>query len=191
MAIRTLLITAWLVAALGFGVAQWLRYGRLVDELEKCEVDAGVRPERELEVGLELPEIETLDMDARPLKVAARGGGPSLLFIYEPACPVCEEALPRWIELHDRLRLAGSEVPVVGLSTVDSYATARNYRDHGIPFPVAVFPDAETRHRYGVIEVPRTVVVGADGRVEALWTQPLRPSDVADVLKNVCPDCAA
>ncbi len=189
MLMRTLLITIWLVVAGGLGVVQFLEYRSLTEKLKECGVEAGVLPEKEIAVGLELPTFETLDMDARPVRVAPRGEGPSLLFVFEPGCPVCEETLPRWIELYDRLRMSESPVPVVGVSASESYATAQYVRAKGIPFPVVVFPDSETWNAYGVSRVPQTAVVGSAGRVEALWSEPLGDVGVEAILERVCPEC--
>jgi len=57
------------------------------------------------------------------------------------------------------------------------------------PFAVAPFPSVEMQKRYGVTEVPLTVVVDAKGVVRAVWNKPLDEGEVADVVETACPEC--
>ncbi len=161
-------------------------------EIQSCHAAAagvGVPQAEPMRRGKELPAFTARTTEGEELRVAARGQGPSLLLIYEPGCPRCEAALPSWIELHDELRVRGSEAAVVGLSVADSYSTVQHAREKGLPFPVVPFPDHDLVAAYGVTQVPIAAVVDADGRVVALWDSPLEAGARGDALELLCPQC--
>lgn len=140
-------------------------------------------------IGNELPEFTARDTEGNELRVARRSGSKSLLFIFEPGCPRCAATLPGWIEIFDRLSASGAKIRVLGLSTGPSYETVEYARSNGIPFPVVPFPSDALRRRYGVVEVPLSVVVSAQGTVEAFWPKPLTSGETADIVELVCPEC--
>jgi peroxiredoxin len=139
--------------------------------------------------GIELPEFTARDTQGREARVAARGNGISLLFIFNPACDRCEAGMPAWIKVSKKLAELQSNAHVIALSTADSYTTVQFARRMKLPFAVAPFPSAEMQKRYGVIEVPLTVVVDAKGIVGAVWDKPLDEGEVADVVETACPEC--
>lgn len=153
----------------------------------KPAADAG-RPRR-LREGDALTPFSARAVDGKEMHLAAPGTGPWLLFIYDPACDRCEIALPRWLEVHDRLMRMGSMAHVIGLSIADSYSTVQHTRRARIPYPVVPFPSTDLQRQYGVTEVPLTVVADREGTVKAVWDKPLDEGEVGDVIEVVCPEC--
>lgn len=139
--------------------------------------------------GNELPEFTARDTEGREAQIAARGGGNTLLLIFSPGCDRCEAGMPAWIKVSIKLAELQSHVPVTALSTADSYTTVQYARRMKPPFAVAPFPSVEMQKRYGVTEVPLTIVVDAKGIVRAVWDKPLDEGEVADVVETACPEC--
>jgi peroxiredoxin len=139
--------------------------------------------------GIELPEFIARDTQGREARIAARGNGITLLFIFNPACDRCEAGMPAWIKVSKKLAELQSNAHVIALSTADSYTAVQYARRKKLPFPVAPFPSAVMQRLYGVIEVPLTVVVDAKGIVRAVWDKPLDEGEVADVVETACPEC--
>ncbi len=139
--------------------------------------------------GNELPEFTARDTEGREARIAVRGNGNSLLLIFSPGCDRCEAGMPAWIKVSKKLAELQSHVPVTALSTADSYTTVQYARRMTLPFAVAPFPSVEMQKRYGVTEVPLTVVVDAKGVVRAVWDKPLDEGEVADVVETACPEC--
>ncbi len=146
----------------------------------------GVQSLRE---GSELPEFTARDTEGREARIAARGNGATLLFIFNPTCDRCEAGMPAWIKVGKKLAEFQSNAHVIALSTADSYTTVQYARRMKPPFAVAAFPSVEMQKRYGVTEVPLTVVVDAKGIVRAVWNKPLDEGEVADVVETACPEC--
>jgi peroxiredoxin len=139
--------------------------------------------------GNELPEFTVRDAEGREERIAARGNGVTLLFIFNPTCDRCEAGMPAWIKVGKKLAELQSSARVIALSTADSYTTVQYARRMKPPFAVAAFPSVEMQRQYGVTEVPLTVVVDAKGVVRAVWNKPLDEGEVADVVETACPEC--
>jgi peroxiredoxin len=139
--------------------------------------------------GNELPEFTTRDIEGRETRIAARGNGNTLLFIFNPGCDRCEAGMPAWTKASKKLAELQSNARVIALSTADSYVTVQYARRMKLPFAVAPFPSVEMQKQYGVMEVPLTVVVDAKGVVLAVWNKPLDEGEVADVIETACPEC--
>ncbi len=139
--------------------------------------------------GKQLPAFTGLDTEGREVRVAARGTGRTLLFIFSPTCDRCESGMPAWIRLNNRLRRLGARINVVGLSIADPYTTVEHARRIKAPFAVVPFPNLELQKKYGATEVPLTVILDAQGIVQAVWDKPLDEGEVGDVIEVVCPEC--
>lgn len=151
--------------------------------------DQATPPIRLLREGDEVPEFTARSTEGQEVKVAARGSGNSLLFIFSPTCDRCEAGMPIWIKLSNRLSQLKASVQVVALSIADSYTTVEHARRIKAPFDTVPFPDVELQKKYGAVEVPLTVVVDARGIVQAVWDKPLDEGEVGDVIETVCPEC--
>lgn len=142
-----------------------------------------------LREGAALTRFTARDTEGRPVEVAARGAGNTLLFIYNPSCDRCEAGMPAWIKVNHKLAELKAPVRVIGLSTADSYTTVQHARRIKVPFAVVPFPTDELQKEYGVTEVPLTILLNEKGIVQAFWNKPLDEGEVADVVESACPDC--
>ena len=150
--------------------------------------EASTRVQR-LREGIEVPEFMARDTEGREARVASRGNGATLLFIFSPTCDRCEAGMPAWIKVSNKLAELKSESRVIALSTADSYTTVEYARRAKVPFAIVPFPNVELQKQYGVTEVPLTVVVDDKGVARAVWNKPLDEGEVADVVETVCPEC--
>ncbi|HEX4954223.1 MAG TPA: redoxin domain-containing protein [Thermoanaerobaculia bacterium] len=187
-------VLPWALAAVLAAVAayQARSIALLRLEIDSCHgaaAQAGTPRLEPMAVGKQVPELTARSIEGEVVHVAERGRGPALLLIYDPSCSLCEAAMPTWIQLYQQLRAQGSEAPVIGLSVADSYSTVQHGRSHRLPFPVVPFPSRDLIEGYGIRQIPLAAVVGADGRVIALWDRPLEAGERGDALELLCPQC--
>jgi len=181
-----------LLAAAGSAVYFWRQNVQLRSQIPGAAgatsppASESVRLVREGDV---LPEFVARDTEGHEVRVAARGGGISLLLIYSPSCDRCEAAIPAWVKAAGKLKTLRASVQVIALSVADSYTTVQHARAVKMPFPVVPFPDVELQKKYGATEVPLTVLVDQRGVVKAVWDKPLDEGEVGDVVETVCPEC--
>ena len=190
--ILIVLLIGLMIAAAGAAVYFWWQSAELRNRLqasgpkqEEQSADA-IRMVRE---GDELPEFTATNIDGQKVQVAARGAGNTLLFIYSPSCDRCEAGIPGWVKINKKLRELHSATRIFALSIEDSYTTVQHARKMKLPFVVVPFPSVELQKKYGVTEVPLTVLLDQQGKVQAVWDKPLDEGEVGDVIETVCPEC--
>jgi peroxiredoxin len=190
--ILILILVAFVVAAAGAAIYFWRQNAQLRDRLQASSPKQQAKPAdvvRRVAEGDLLPEFTAVNIDGREVRVAPQATGNTLLFIYDPSCDRCEAGIPNWIKLNDKLKELHSSARVIALSIADSYPTVQHARKMKLPFTVVPFPSVELQKKYGVTEVPLTVVVDPQGKVQAVWDKPLDEGEVGDVIETVCPEC--
>ena len=111
------------------------------------------------------------------LSVGPDLGKPVVLNFWASWCPPCREESPllerAWRQYADR------GVLFVGVDTQDTEADALAYIDEfGLTFPNGLDVDGEITVAYGVVGLPVTFFIGADGVVERRWVGALTESQL-------------
>jgi peroxiredoxin len=153
-------IFLWLVAlgVLAENVFLFLQNRRLSDALAP-----------QITTGAQLQMLSGLALDGRPQQVTLPESGSNLLIItFSPGCPACQANQDGWKKLANTLELKGVRVLWVSRDPIE---ITRDYcSKHGIPLSdVLADPPYRTFAQLGLVRVPNTVLVGAEGRVEKVW----------------------
>jgi len=153
-------ILLWLVAlgVLAENVFLFLQNRRLSDALAP-----------QITAGAQLQMLSGLALDGRPQQVTLPESGSNLLIItFSPGCPACQANQDGWKKLANTLELKGVRVLWVSRDPIE---ITRDYcSKHGIPLSdVLADPPYRTFAQLGLVRVPNTVLVGAEGRVEKVW----------------------
>ncbi len=92
------------------------------------------------------------------------GGRDTVAMVFTTTCSVCEDNLSHWVDLYQRL---GSDHDFVAIGLDDPQAVQAFVTENALPFRV-VTPEnrAELAQGYGIKGVPKTILVGPDGRVK-------------------------
>ena len=190
--ILVFILVGLVIAAVGALVYLWRQNAEMRGRLQTSGLKQDEKSSdtiRMVREGDELPEFTAMNTDGREVRVATRGAGNTLLFIYSPACDRCEAGIPSWIKVSNKLKDLHSSTQVLALSIADSYTTVQHARKMKMPFVIVPFPSVELQKKYGVTEVPLTVLVDQQGKVQAVWDKPLDEGEVGDVIETVCPEC--
>lgn len=120
-------------------------------------------------------------LDARWARV--QNAPRKVLCLIGPTCPHCEAMIPKWNQLARSVR---SSVVVLGV-VLDSLDAGREYvKQKAIEFPVSVPNDVvEFRKANGILEVPQTLLLGPDGKIESIWKGRLTEEELAEVINAV------
>ena len=153
-------ILLWLVAlgVLAENVFLFLQNRRLSDALAP-----------QITAGAQLQMLSGLALDGRPQQVTLPESGSNLLIItFSPGCPACQANQDGWKKLANTLELKGVRVLWVSRDPIE---ITRDYcSKHGIPLSdVLADPPYRTFAQLGLVRVPNTVLVGAEGRVQKVW----------------------
>jgi peroxiredoxin len=95
----------------------------------------------------------------------SRAGRNQVLIFFNVVCPFCEQTLPAWKQLSDRLMRDSGSVEVYWISGSSPDSTAEYVRRHGVTARVVLAPDRKTMRIYRVRGVPMTLVLSPDGAI--------------------------
>lgn len=113
------------------------------------------------------PEFSLRTLEGRTVSLAGLRGQVVLLNFWATWCLECRPELPALEALHRRFGPRG--LAVIGVNSREGPRAVRNYvRELGLTFPLLLDSDSTVTHRYGVIGLPTTFLVGRDGRSAAL-----------------------
>ncbi len=128
-----------------------------------------------LKVGDVAPQFSRRDLQGQIFDLKAQRGKLVLIDFWASWCPPCIIAIPHLGKLQKQY--GGRGFQVVGISMDDSVDTTREtMQDIAFQYPV-VLGDARFGNLYGgVLGLPLQMLVGADGRILAIWSGELSPT---------------
>ncbi len=112
-----------------------------------------------------------------PMPAAALTGVPvqippgrrQLIFYMSPRCGSCERTMPAWTNLAHQLG-RNNVLFLLADSNQESIDALPQYlRSHQLSGFNAVRVDPEVMKRYQMLQLPRTILVSGDGRVQQVW----------------------
>ena len=93
----------------------------------------------------------------------ANGGRPVVLNFWATWCPPCRIEMPHF---EAAAQLYGPDVAILGVNQAESPGTIANYAtDHGLSYPLLVDQEMTVNHLYGILNLPTTVFIDANGIV--------------------------
>ncbi len=112
------------------------------------------------------PDFTVEDTDGNPVKLSDLVGKPVVLNFWASWCPPCKSEMPDFDEVFseygDKVQFMMVNLTDGSRETVD---TARKYvEDHGFSFPVYFDTESEAAIVYGIMAVPATFFIDAEGR---------------------------
>ncbi len=164
---KTIEIMLW-IAALGVlaeNVVLFRQNRRLLEAITP-QIPSGAR--------LQMLSGLALDGHVEPVNLPS-AGSKLLILTFSPGCPACLANQEGWMNLASMLKPKG--VRVLWVSR-DPFEVTREYcLKHGIPLiDVVADPPYRTYLQLGLARVPSTLLVGADGVVERVWTGRMDPT---------------
>ena len=123
-----------------------------------------------LSTGQRIGSLAGLALDGTPRKIALSGQKCKLMVIaYSPSCLFCRNNHRGWVNTAGQARQNGWRV--VWLSRDPVEVTQEYCNQQGIPAEDAIAePTVRTYLKFGLVSVPTTIAIGADGVVEKVWS---------------------
>lgn len=141
---------------------------------------AGVSDALPPRAGDPLPDLEVRTLGGELVRLSSYGGRPLLLNLWATWCPPCRAEMPYLQELSDRY--AGRGLAVVGIS-VDNASAADLVREFlsqsGVEYDILMDPAGASMDALGVVGLPATFLVDAQGTVRHIQTGPVDEEDRA------------
>jgi hypothetical protein len=149
----------------------------LLQQNKKLKVLAG-RPDRALEIkpGTALPPLEGSDSNGVSHRVDyGQDRRKTVLLVLSPLCQACDENMPNWVAIINRLDRRLFRLVAVSLQSegLKEYVVRRGIAQ----IPILTKIDPKYRVDYNLALTPQTILIDADGKVEKVWTGLLRGED--------------
>ncbi len=130
------------------------------------------------------PDFSAGTLEGRSFRLSEKKGRPVVINFFAIWCPSCRMELPELQKtVWEPFRKAGLEVLAVGREhTAAEIDTFRSR--HGFTFDFAPDPDRSVFRLYADRFIPRTILVGRDGRI-AFQTLGYKPGDMDTLAQRV------
>lgn len=122
-------------------------------------------PERGARVSGQAPsfELEGLRDQKRTVSLAGFLGRPVVVNFFAAWCAPCRREMPAFQSVYEDVE---PDVALVGIDTRDIRSDGLALlRDTGVTYPAGFDPDGEVAREFGVVGMPTTVFVSADGEM--------------------------
>jgi thiol-disulfide isomerase/thioredoxin len=119
-------------------------------------------------VGTALPSLVLTDLDGRPVALDDYRGAPLVVNFWASWCPPCLREMPDFEVV--ALERTG-EIVFLGLNLRESAETARSLAERtGVTYDLALDSDGAAARAFGVMNMPTTAFVSAEGTVVEVHT---------------------
>jgi len=127
-------------------------------------------------VGHRLPNLSYTTLTGHQTSLGALAGRAAVVNFWSATCVPCRTEMPALERIH---RTDGAKVTFVGVDAGDGVGTARDAaRQFGATYDLALDPDRQIVGALGVVALPTTVVVGADGIVTHVHVGAIDPAQL-------------
>jgi cytochrome c biogenesis protein CcmG/thiol:disulfide interchange protein DsbE len=134
-------------------------------------------------VGDEAPDFELNTLDGETIRLSDLRGTPVVLNFWASWCTPCRAEFPLLRNAH---RSADGEFAVVGVDTGDIRGDGRQFaRDQRADWPNGFDVDGAVARSYGVIGLPQTFFIRADGTIAARVPAELSEDTIREQLATI------
>lgn len=131
------------------------------------------------------PSFTLVDLDGRTRSLESFRGRPVLVNFWATWCPPCRMELPElqatWSAHQGCLDVVGVAESSGGADDLRAFV-----REHGIGYPI-LLDDGSAGRAYGAATIPRSVLIGADGRIVGTFVGAVTRAGIETALARVAP----
>ncbi len=114
------------------------------------------------------PDFSLKDVSGATVRLADFRGKTVLLDFWATWCVPCNESIPLYIKMQDKLKSKG--FVVIGVDEDEKGDVASAYaRDHGMNYPVLMDSGTELFKKYGGRDLPAAFLIDAQGQIRGRW----------------------
>ena len=130
----------------------------------------GQRAPKSLAEGESAPPIQLPSLDGKPASLAKLRGNVVVVDFWATWCPECQKSLPHLQKMQEDADLAKRGLRILAVDAHEGRDPVEKYiRAHKFTFPV-LLDQRVTQRNWGVDSLPRTFLIGRDGRIRKIYS---------------------
>lgn len=130
------------------------------------------------------PAFRMKTLKGGDFRLSGEGSAPVVINFFASWCGPCRDEAKGLQKTYDAFKERGVEF--AGVAVQDSpEGVSRYVKEFGITFPVGIDSSGEIASAYKIYGLPRTFVIGGDGRIVFMRSGPLTEEDLATELKRL------
>jgi thiol-disulfide isomerase/thioredoxin len=150
------------------------------DGATTTQANAGGNNGSPAEVGEPAPDASYFTFDGGSASIGDYAGRPLVVNFWASWCPPCITEMPAFEQVHQRL---GDEVAFLGIDVQETASDGQAFLDQvEVTWDLGRDPDGSVVRRLGGIGMPTTVLVDADGVVQAIHTGELSADELSGMI---------
>jgi len=169
-----ILFSACCLLLLGLNVALIRQNHSLKAQLSQVPLGTEAPP------GAHVSDLRGFDVQGKPVSITYQGDTRKvLLFVFSPTCSFCAENWPNWWRIFSELDRNTVLPAAVDVTATVTPEFINQHQMTGIPVLAQVDPRAVVEYHFHL--TPQTILVGADGKVEKVWSGVLSAANMAEI----------
>lgn len=155
--------------------------------LLSCMLGCGRNP-RVAGNSIKAPDFTLQSIDGNIISLGNFRGKPVILVFWRVNCPSCEYQMPFLQAFYEKR--SDEKIALVTVNVGEPPSMVAEYvARHGLTFPVLLDTRQQVAQTYGIIGVPFTFLIDADGFIKAYKVGPFQGSEAIEgTVKRVFPD---
>lgn len=140
-----------------------------------------------LKVGAEAPDFELVDLNGNIHRLSDYKGQGVLLNFWGTWCEPCKREFPAIERQYKSFEEQG--VRVLAVNIAETEFEVKNYvKSMSMTFPVAIDPTKSVMNAYNVTNLPATILINAEGKVEKIVTGEMKEAQIAAHMESIKPE---
>jgi peroxiredoxin len=153
-----------------------------------CTASASLAAQDPPKLGQAAPEFSLKLLSGGEASLSQFTGHPVLVNFWATWCKPCRKEMPAIMAAYQAHHAGGLEVLAVNLSDQESMKDVRKFvAELELPFPILLDEKGKTRQRYGLITVPTSVFIDAQGTVREVDAGPISATTLKDDIAKILP----
>ncbi|WP_332649315.1 thiol-disulfide oxidoreductase ResA [Lysinibacillus sp. 54212] len=139
-----------------------------------------------LKVGSQAPDFELVDLNGNTHRLSDYKGQGVFLNFWGTWCEPCEREMPAMNRQYTAYKSQGVQTLAINIAQSD-FEVKSYVKTMGLTFPVAIDKTKSVMEAYNVTNLPATILINPEGKVEKIITGEMSEASIAAYMEAIMP----